>query len=281
MRSILYLVLVSLGVLANGTSSAAGEDDADQVIGVSLLSLSNPFFKTMADAALVEAKASGYQVVLKDGRRNPQNQAKQVNEFVESEVSAIILCPCDTTVIAGAIRKANDAQIPVFTVDIPCHAKDAQVVSHIATDNLLGGKQAAQAMIEALGEEGGEVAILEFPAAEVCQLRTRAFLEEIKRHNGPRMGREITVVAHLDGGAHKAESLKATKDVIEDHPDLRGIFAINDPSALGASVALAAAGLSDQVTIIGFDGQLEGRRAIKQGVIYADAIQLPGPFRQL
>jgi ribose transport system substrate-binding protein len=59
------------------------------------------------------------------------------------------------------------------------------------------------------------------------------------------------------------------------HPDLRGIFAINDPSALGAWTALKQAEKQDQVVIVGFDGQLEGKQAIRDGKFYADPIQFP------
>ena len=56
---------------------------------------------------------------------------------------------------------------------------------------------------------------------------------------------------------------------------MAGIFAINDPSALGAWNALEEAGKQDQIVIIGFDGQLDGKKAIREGKIYADPIQFP------
>jgi ribose transport system substrate-binding protein len=63
---------------------------------------------------------------------------------------------------------------------------------------------------------------------------------------------------------------------LQAHPDLRGIFAINDPSGLGARAALEKAGKQDQVVIVAFDGQPEGKQAIKDGKIFADPIQFPG-----
>jgi len=62
---------------------------------------------------------------------------------------------------------------------------------------------------------------------------------------------------------------------MQAHPDLKGIFAINDPAALGARAALEKANKADQVVIVGFDGQPEGKQAIKDGKIYADPIQFP------
>ena len=66
-----------------------------------------------------------------------------------------------------------------------------------------------------------------------------------------------------------------TEDTLQAHPDLAGIFAINDPSALGARAALEKAGKQDQVKIVAFDGQPEGKQAIKDGKIFADPVQFP------
>ena len=73
----------------------------------------------------------------------------------------------------------------------------------------------------------------------------------------------------------KDQGYKAAEDALQAHSDLAGIFAINDPSALGARAALEKAGKADQVKIIGFDGQPEGKQAIKEGKIYADPVQFP------
>ena len=163
----------------------------------------------------------------------------------------------------------------MFTADIACTAANAKVVSHIATDNLAGGKQAAEAMIEALGEAGGKVAILDFKDVESCQLRVQGFKEVLAAHNGkPGVGR-IELIAELPGNGDTAKGYKAAEDALQAHPDLGGIFAINDPSALGARAALEKAGKADQIKLIGFDGQPDGKRAIRDGKIYADPIQHP------
>src|SRR5919201_3160466 len=65
------------------------------------------------------------------------------------------------------------------------------------------------------------------------------------------------------------------EDMLQAHPDLSAVFAINDLSALGARAALEKAGRADRVKLIGFDGQPEGKKAIGEGRIYADPIQHP------
>src|SRR5262249_59349374 len=196
-------------------------------------------------------------------------------DFIVQKVAAIVLCPCDSKSIGPAIQEANATGIPVFTADIACLAPGAKVVSHIATDNYSGGKQAAQAMIEALGEAGGKIVILDFKQAESCLQRVKGFKEVIAAHNQRRVSGKITIAAELPGDGQKDKGYRAAEDAVQAHPDIAGIFAINDPSALGARAALEKAGKADQVKIIAFDGQPEGKQAIKEGKIYADPVQFP------
>jgi ribose transport system substrate-binding protein len=244
-------------------------------IGVSVLTLTNPFFKVIGDTITADARKQGYDVIVQSGEFDVARQQNQVKDFIVQKVVAIVLCPCDSRSIGPAIEEAAAAGIPVFTADIACLAPGAKVVSHIATDNYQGGKQAAEAMIEALGEAGGEVVILDFKQAESCLMRVKGFKEVIERHNEGRQAGRIAIVAELPGEGRPDQGYKCAEDALQAHPNLAGIFAINDPSALGARAALEKAGKADQVTLIGFDGQPEGKRAIKKGLIYADPIQFP------
>ena len=207
------------------------------------------------------------------GDKDVAKQGNQIKDFIVKKVSAIVLSPCDSKSIIPVIQEANAAGIPVFTVDIPCNEPGVKIVTQIATDNEGGGREAGQAMIEALGEAGGKIAVLHFKQAESCQLRVKGFMEVIRTHNASGKAK-IDVVTELESGAAKDLGYKAAEDALQAHPDLRGIFAINDPAALGARAAVEKAGKT-QVLIIGFDGQPEGKQAIKDGKIYADPIQFP------
>jgi ribose transport system substrate-binding protein len=259
-------------------SSISAEDQPAAVrgtIGFSALTLTNPFFKVIADEMEAAARQHGFELIVVSGERDAKRQADQVDEFIVRGVSAIVLNPCDSQAVGAAIRKANAAGIPVFTNDIKYQGTDGTVVCHVATDNYQGGKLAGEAMVKLLGDSGGKVAILHFPQAESCQLRVQGFQEVVTAHNSSTSAAPISVVTILDGGGVRDEGFKAAKDAIESHPDLAAIFAINDPSALGARAALEAAGKADQVRIIAFDGQLIGKQAIKEGKIVCDPIQFP------
>lgn len=242
-------------------------------LALSVLTLANPFFKEIAESMKAEAARHGYDVLVVSGEFDPAVQQNQVKDFIVRKVSAIVLTPCNSRSIGPAIREANEAGIPVFTADIACLDPTAKVVTHVATNNLTGGRLAAEAMIEALGGKG-KVAILDHPEAESVILRTRGFREVVEAEN--KAGRaKIEIVAAIPGGGSKNKSFTAAEDLLQAHADLDGIFAINDPSALGAVAALEKAGRLSRVKVVGFDGQPEGKLAIRDGKIYADPIQFP------
>jgi len=259
----------------NPKASEATTSKAKKIIGVSLLTLTNPFFKVIGDTIKEQAEKAGYSVEVVSGEFDVAKQQSQVKDFLVKKVAAIVLCPCDSRAIGAVIKEANQAGVPIFTADIACLDPDAKVVSHIATNNYEGGKQAGFATIEALGEAGGKVVILDFRQAESCILRVKGFKEVIDEHNKKSPGSKIIIVLELPGDGQKDKSQRMTEDALQSHSDLAAIFAINDPSALGARAALERANKADAVKIIGFDGQPDGKQAIKEGKIFADPVQFP------
>ena len=264
---------------SNG-DNGAGSSAKRQTIGFSALTLTNPFFKIIADTMAEEGAKRGYEVVVVSGDQDVNRQTSQVEDFIVKGVSAIVLNPCDSKAIGAAIQKANEAGIPVFTNDIKYDGSEGKVVCHIATDNYQGGRLAGEAIVKLLGESGGKVAVLHYPDVESCQLRVKGFTEVVEAHNANPDAAKIDVATTLNGQGAREAGFAAAKDAIEAHPDLAALFAINDPSALGARAALEAAGKADQVRIIGFDGAIEGKQAILNGQIVCDPIQFPDRMGQ-
>ncbi len=264
---LLPLLFISLASCDRDKNKSAA-DKPKSLIGVSLLTLTNPFFKEMGDTMRAEGEKRGYEVVITSGEFDPARQRDQVKDFIVRKASAIVLCPCDSKSIGTAIIEANNAGIPVFTADIASIAPGAKVVCHVATDNYEGGKIAGRAMIELLNGKGN-VAILDHPETESVMMRTKGFGEETAKASG------IQVVARLPGGGARDKSFAAAQDIIQGHPDLDAIFAINDPSALGAISAIEKAGKTGKIKVIGFDGQPEAKQAVKDGKMYATVLQYP------
>ena len=244
-------------------------------IGFSVLFLSNPYCEEMVAGMQEEADQGGAELLVEDANFDSNKLSDQIDAFIAQKVKAIVLAPMGPAAVGPAIKRANSAGIPVFTIDFECTAEGVQITGHVGNDNYQGGQLAGQAMIEALGPKGGEVLVLGFGGANACVLRVKGFKEVIDAHNQKGEGGAIEIVAEADGGANQGKSQEATGDALIDHPDLAGIFAINDPSALGAYQAAKAAGKEKQVKVIGFDGTKQGRDAIKAGKIYAAPIQFP------
>jgi len=241
---------------------------ANFIIGVALLTRTHPFYQDLEAGLSEAASEKGYQLLITSGEFDVAKQKDQVQDFIVRRVNSIIVCPCDSKSIGTAVKAANNAGIPVFTADIACLAEEVKVICHVASDNIAGGRLAAQALIQAIGGKG-KIAIIDHPEVESVIQRVAGFEEEAARHP------EVNIVARLSGRGMKDQAFRTAEDILQSHPDLNAIFGINDDSALGALAAVEKAGKQGQVTIVGFDATPEARQAIKEGKIYADVIQKP------
>lgn len=265
----LLLAALGCGKAKDDKSSQSGETKSAVFrIGVSLLTRTHPFYQDLEAGLLEAAKVNGYELLITAGEFDVAKQKDQLQDFIVQRVNAIIVSPCDSRSIGTAIQAANEAGIPVFTADIACLAENAKVVTHVASDNIAGGRLAAKAVVDVLRGQG-KVAIIDHPEVESVIQRVRGFEEEISSAPG------IQVVAKLTGRGVKDQAFRTAEDILQAHPDLNAIFGINDDSALGALAAVEKAGKLGRVTIIGFDAVPEAREAIKAGKIHADVIQQP------
>ncbi len=226
-----------------------------KTIGVTLLTRQDEFYRRLEAGLRQAAAAHGYQLVVTSGDFDLAKQQSQIDNFIVQHVDAIVVCPVDSKGIGPAIEKANHAGIPVFTADIA--AQGGQVVSHVASDNVAGGRLAADYLARAIGDSG-EVGIITEPEVQSTIDRETGFRDEMKKYPG------ITIVSALNGEGKRDRSLKAADDMLQAHPDLRGIFAINDESALGVLSSAQSRHL-DHVDIVGYDASPEAQRAIAAG----------------
>ncbi|MDQ2681670.1 MAG: substrate-binding domain-containing protein [Candidatus Eremiobacteraeota bacterium] len=249
------------------TGAGASASPATKTIGVSIQNREAQFYQNMETGMKSEAAKYGYNVLVVDANRDSAKQQSQVEDFISKKVDAIVLTPYDSQAIGAAIVEANNAKIPVFTADIASIAKQGVVVAHVASDNVLGGEQAGKLMCKAVGS--GSIAIIDEPEVTSVQDRVKGFRQAIKA-NCP----NVTIVADVDGGGARDKANSDMGDILQSHKELRGVFGINDDSALGALAAIKAAGLKN-VAVIGYDAGPEARAAIARGDMYGDAIQYP------
>jgi ribose transport system substrate-binding protein len=237
-------------------------------IGVTLLTKEHEFYRQLEAGLQAGAAKHGYRLLVTSGDFDLAKQQGEIDNFVVQHVSAIVVCPVDSRGIGPAIARATAAGIPVFTADI--RAYGVPVVAHVASDNAEGGRLAAGYMARALGDSGA-VAVIGQPELQTGLDRQEAFIAEIGRH--PRM----RVVAVASGAGVRDRALTATEDVLQGHPELRGLFAINDETALGALSAAKAHGkTAENFAIVGFDATPEAMAAIKAHTAFrADVAQAP------
>jgi ribose transport system substrate-binding protein len=259
------------GRSAGETRSGSPAARVHPVIGVTLLTQTHDFYKELEDAMRKEAAARGLDLIVTSCEMDPAKQASQLEDFVAQRVSAIIAAPCDSDAIGPNLRDAERAGIPVFTVDIAAHS--GKVVSHVASDNVQGGRLAAQALARYLKGQG-KVLIIDHPTVASVQDRIKGFDEEMKKTPG------ISVVGRPSADGQRAKAMAVMEDMLQAHRDLKGVFGINDDSALGALSVLEAAGRND-VVIVGFDATPEAQKAIRRGsALKADVAQHPRAIGQ-
>jgi ribose transport system substrate-binding protein len=253
-----------------GSAQTGGAANGSKTIGVSIQNREAQFYQDMETGMDTEAKKYGYTVKVVDASRDNAKQQGQVEDFIAQKVDAIVLTPYDSQAIGSAIVEANKAGVPVFTADIANTSKDGVVVSHIASDNVEGGAEAGALMCAAVPGKVGAVAIIDEPEVTSIQDRVKGFRAAlVKGCPG------VTVVADIDGGGERAKASSTMEDILQSHKDLKGVFGINDDSALGAASAVKGAGLVGKVAVVGYDAIPEAQKAIAAGTMYGDAIQHP------
>jgi ribose transport system substrate-binding protein len=263
-RSLVGAAVLALALCACGGGKSAGS----KVIGVSIQNREAQFYQDMEGGLKSEAAKYGYTVQVVDASRDNAKQQSQVEDFISKKVAALVLTPYDSQAIGSAIVEANNAGIPVFTADIASTAKQGKVVAHIASDNVQGGAQAGKLMCAAV--KSGSVAIIDEPEVTSVQDRVKGFKAAVAAGCPA-----VKIVADIDGGGERAKASSVMDDLLQSHKDLKGVFGINDDSALGAAKSVQAAGLSGKIAVVGYDATPEAQAAIKAGTMYGDAIQHP------
>ncbi len=263
------------GTSENASSGSSAGGDSGVRLGVIMKTLSNPFYITMQEGIEEVAKQYGYDTVVQapELESDCEKQMQIMENLITQQVDAIILTPNGSTELVPAIKKANDADIPVIIIDSRIYqdaldAADAHIECFIGSDNYYGGQLAAEKMAEKLGGSG-EVAVLEGVAGqEVSVQRVGGFVDRAKE-----LGLEV--VASQPADWDQGQGYTVAQNILQSNPDLNGLFGASDLMALGGIKAIEDAGLSDQVTVIGFDANDDAKTAISEGRMYGSIAQSP------
>ena len=233
-------------------------------IGVSVADQSNPFYIDIVDGIESAAK-DGDELVIVDAGFDAAKQLNDIDDMIQQGVKVMLIDPVDSNAIKSAVEACDAAGIPVIAYNSPLNF---EIASTVATDNYLAGQLVGEAMGKALDGKG-EVAMLTYNVAEVCLDRANGFKDAIAEYP------DIKIVEEQEIQPGTDTALPVAENILQAYPDLAGMFALNDPSALGCVAAVESANLLDQVQIVGVDGSDDAKAAIAEGKMLASAAQDP------
>jgi ribose transport system substrate-binding protein len=250
---------------------------AGKKVGLAVSTLNNPFFVTLRDGAQKAATDAGIQLLVADAQNDNAKQADQIANFITQKVDVIIVNPTDSDAVVPSVQKANDAQIPIIALDRA--ANGGTLASYIASNNVDAGKQGAQLLLGAVGQNAKVAMLIGIPGASAARDRGQGFTDAIA--NSSVNTKAVTLVAQQSANFDRSQALNVAQNILTANPDITGIFAQNDEMALGAVQAIKARGLSGKVFVVGVDGVPDALDAIKSGDMYGSIAQQPDVMGQL
>ncbi len=247
------------------TAPGGGGGDSSKYIAIITPSPDNPFFKAEGDAAKAKAEELGYEASVASHDDDPNKQSELIDAAISRDADAIILDNAGADASIGAVQKAVDAGIPVFLIDREINQTgiaSAQIVSN----NAQGAQLAGQAFVEAMGEKGKYVELVGKESDTNAGVRSDGYQNVISQYP------DLELVQQETANWDQQEAFTKMETILQRDPDIQGVIAGNDTMALGAVAAIKAAGLKD-VIVVGFDGSPDATAAIKDGSMYATALQ--------
>ena len=246
-----------------------------QRIGLSYESDDNLFCRELVEGVREAAAARGAAVLAREYDNSAEQQRADIKELLAEGVNVLLISAADATV-GPAIAEAHGRGVPVFMVDRT--AVNCPIVSHITSDNLQGGRLAAEYLANGAGCTG-EVAIVGFQwggsvpgvwAASSIDERIRGFKEAIVDHA------DLHLVAEVEGGEKRESAADVTRRLLQDHPQLAAIFATNDVMVQGVLDAVREEGHEDTLVIVGYDATPAGCAEImRDGPLRGEVAQFP------
>jgi ribose transport system substrate-binding protein len=236
------------------------------LIGLALSNLSNPFFKAVRQGAEEGARANGLNLVTLDAHDNTSTQQSEIQALIARKVRVLLVNPTDSQQIASSVAAANRAGIPVITLDRSVSA--GNVVAHISSDNMAGGRMAGEYIRNRLGGKGRVVELLGVPSASATIERDQGFTLVLREAKG------LHLVARVAADFNRAKAEAQMTAIIAAHGKIDAVFALNDEMALGALQALHEHG-QDRTLIVGFDATGDALAAIRAGKMAATIAQRP------
>ena len=269
---------VVVSTAAGGGAAPAKKQSAQKTYKFVLVAgiASDAFYLTMNKGAQAEAKKLGNVSVQFTGSAaefSPPTQIPFLNGAIAKKPDAILIAPTDKNALITPIQRAISAGIPVVTVDT--FITKSIAFTNVSTDNPAGGRAAADALVKAIGGSGEVAAISVNPGISTTDQRQQGFEQELKKY--PKVKYLGTQYCNDD----QTKATNQTAALLNGHPNLKGMFAMNVVSGNGVTAAVKAAGKSGKVKLVEFDAGPPQVQALKAGTIDALIAQYPYGIGQM
>lgn len=251
--------LLGVAALVFVTSSLAKAEK----IGLVISTQNNPFFVTLKEGAESKAKELGHELIVLDSQNDPSKELGNVEDLLIRGVDVLLINPTDSDAVVSSVKAANRSKTPVVTLDRA--ANKGKVVSHVASDNALGGEMAGNYIIERLNGKGNVVELEGIPGTTAARDRGAGFNRAV---NG-----KLKVVAKQAADFDRTRGLTVMENILQAQADIDAVFAHNDEMALGALKAIEASGKN--ILVVGFDATEDAVSAVKDGKLGATVAQKP------
>ena len=245
----------------------------NKTVALSISDSENPFFATLLLGAQNAASLFGLKMIFRDAQNNEARQLADIANFIKQRVDMVIVNPTNSESITPAIEMANRNNIPVITVDRK--SSGGQIVCHIESDNLEGGRMAAHLLAQLLHGEGRIIEIEGIPGTSAAYERGFGFNGEIRKYP------QITVIAREVANFDRQEAHDVMQTLLKYGTRFDAVFAHNDNMILGVIDALEEIKIPSAPVLIGFDAIREAVRAVKQGRLNATIAQQPETMGRL
>ena len=229
--------------------------------------LKNPFFKSLYQSAQEAADLFGMDLVVSDAQNGDARQLSAMLNTIQAGVSVLVVNPANSHTIVPGIELANEKKIPVITVDRK--SAGGEIVCHIESDNIRGGRMAGEALVRYLGGKGRIIEIEGIPGTSAAQERGLGFNQVIWEHS------QMKVVARETAHFDRKRAHETMLRLLQTGVNFDAVFAHNDNMILGALEAMESVGYTLPRVLIGFDAIREAVRAVEQGKLTATIAQRP------
>jgi ribose transport system substrate-binding protein len=264
-RSTFFVLGPIVVILGLATIFSQRWDEEKPKIGLAVANLQADFFNQIKQSVTKEAAKQGVDVVVADARGDAATQVNQIEDFVTKQVDAIVYIPAGATAAGVPVKDAKKAGIPIIAVDR--NPPDEPANSFIASDSVAAARTLGEHVAKETGGEG-QVAILQGQVGTTPEIdRNKGFDEALAKNPG------LQVVAKQPADWDQDKGFSLAQNMLQAHPDISVFFGRADAMALGAAQAVRVANVPHKVTIVGFDGDVAGLKAVRDGTVDATMTQ--------